>query len=305
MNGYVSNLSQIALCRRVTCSDGRESGVKLIELDNGILSCELLESNALDIGRLCYRGRNVAFISRNGYDNFARGFERRFCGGMLYTCGPESIGAREGFEMHGSLHGTPAVVVAAGADLQGNICVTGYTDYTGFFGNHLRLTRTVNLKSGAGCLEISDCLENLGFTQEDYCLLYHVNFGYPFLDGNSYVELDALSTEPRDKFAAQYMRTCESMLPPEAGRAEAVYFRKLNAPRAAVVSPVSGLRAELTYSGDTLPCLTQWNCMRSGAYALGLEPCTCFLDDKFSYSRIAAGQKIFNTLKLNFTELQR
>ena len=85
MNGYVSNLSQIALCRRVTCSDGRESGVKLIELDNGILSCELLESNALDIGRLCYRGRNVAFISRNGYDNFARGFERRFCGGMLYT----------------------------------------------------------------------------------------------------------------------------------------------------------------------------------------------------------------------------
>lgn len=302
MNGRISNLRQIAKCRRVVCTDGKESGVRLIEIDNGVLSLELLESNALDIGSLSYKGRNISFISANGYDNVSTDFPHTFPGGMLYTCGLDSLGERQNYRTHGSLHGIPGSTVFAQADENGDIRVTGKMYFTALFGVKLFLTRSIELKRGTARLTIRDELQNIGFKDGRYCMLYHLNFGYPFLNENTYLQFDALSTVPRTPYAAEGLNEIKTIQPP-VEEEERVYFHKLSAPRVTVVSPDTGLKAEINYSGDTLPCLVQWKSMVGGDYALGIEPATSFLDGGFGYKPISAGQKIINTVVLSFEEI--
>lgn len=304
MNGRISNINQIAKCRRVVCADGRERGVRLIEIDNGLIRAELIESNALDIGCLSFMGKNVSFISANGYDAASDGFERTFPGGMLYTCGLESLGNRNGFPTHGSLHNIPCRTAYADVDNDGNIKVTGKMYFTALFGAKMLLTRTVELKSNSGELRIFDELENTGFKDEEYCMLYHLNFGYPFLTENAFLRFDALSTCPRTPFAAAGLDKIKTVQPPEDNE-ERVYFHKLYKPCVLIVSPDSGIQAQIEYSGDTLPCLVQWKSMISGDYALGIEPATSFLDDKFEFMRICAGQKITNTVVLKFDKISK
>ena len=52
MEGKVSNTAQIAYVRRYTLTEGRETGLKIIEVENGRLRFLLNESRALDIAQL-------------------------------------------------------------------------------------------------------------------------------------------------------------------------------------------------------------------------------------------------------------
>ena len=77
----------------------------------------------------------------------------------------------------------------------------------------------------------------------------------------------------------------------------------LNRPEVKVVSPKCGKTFTLTYSGDTLPHFIEWKSMRSGDYALGLEPCTSLLDDQFAYSRIERGERKRFCIKMTLEKL--
>ena len=48
----------------------------------------------------------------------------------------------------------------------------------------------------------------------------------------------------------------------------------------------------VSYSGDTLPHFVEWKSMASGDYAVGLEPCTTELDDRFAYQTVKAQEQI-------------
>ena len=67
MNGKISHLSQRAYVRRYTLNGGKEDGLKVIEVDNGIIRFLLNESKALDIMQLWHEGVNVSFVSKNGF----------------------------------------------------------------------------------------------------------------------------------------------------------------------------------------------------------------------------------------------
>ena len=56
------------------------------------------------------------------------------------------------------------------------------------------------------------------------------------------------------------------------------------------------------YSGDTLPCFVEWKSMASGDYALGLEPCTTELDNRFAYKTIEVGEEIKFFVKILITK---
>ena len=47
--------------------------------------------------------------------------------------------------------------------------------------------------------------------------------------------------------------------------------------RAELINPELRLRMTMTWSGDTLPILSQWRSMAAGDYVLGLEPTNCFI----------------------------
>lgn len=196
MEGKVSNTAQIAYVRRYTLTEGRETGLKIIEVENGRLRFLLNESRALDIAQLWHGGKNVSFISKIGMNSDESSFLNRFEGGMLYTCGLESVGGREGYELHGTLHLTPARVTKAECTQQG-ITIEAEMLCAQLFGKELVLKRRIFTALGSDTLEITDTLENRAYRDEQYCLLYHVNLGYPMLDEGAEIVAEEKKVFPR------------------------------------------------------------------------------------------------------------
>ena len=175
MDGRISNFEQVASIRRYEISDGVGKGLDVIDCDNGKVRFLLNVSKACDIMQLYHEGQNVSFVSKNGFTKRELNFVRRFEGGMLYSCGLDSVGDREGHELHGNLHSTPATVVRAECNEKG-IVVEAHIRDTALFGQNLLLKRTVISSVGSNSVKIEDCLINEGFKSENYCLLYHINY---------------------------------------------------------------------------------------------------------------------------------
>ena len=66
----------------------------------------------------------------------------------------------------------------------------GVLDEVSSLGPHLRLERTITTRTGAGDVELTDRVTNLGAEPEPAPLLYHVNLGAPLLGPAARVEID-------------------------------------------------------------------------------------------------------------------
>lgn len=286
MDGKVSHQDQLFYLRRYTLTEGSASGTRMIEVHNGTLRFLLCESKGLDITQLWHKGVNISFLSKNGIVNDSLPFPHRFEGGMLYTCGLDSIGQREGYELHGRYHSTPARVISLQCD-QDIISVTAEIQDTSLFGQHLVLVRTISTRPFSPTVTITDTLTNIGHQEASYCLLYHVNLGYPMLDECAKVHTSSQSVTPRNAWAAESLSWRTTPIAPLPGREEACYFLAGNTGKVSVENPKINRLFTMEYSTDTLPHFVQWNSMQSGCYALGLEPCTCPLDDGFFYNQLS------------------
>ena len=64
----------------------------------------------------------------------------------------------------------------------------------------------------------------------------------------------------------------------------------------------------MTWSGDTLPLLSQWRSMGSGDYVLGLEPCNTTLQGRHTEREngtariLKAFESMTNKVKIEFTK---
>lgn len=297
MDGRISNLMQVASLRRYEITEGRERGLRVLDCDNGKIRFLLNESKALDVMQLYHEGQNVSFISKNGFTARETPFANRFEGGMLYSCGLDSVGAREGYELHGSHHSAPAKVTRAECS-QAGILVEAETEETELFGRNLVFRRRVFSAVGSDTLEICDTLENRGAREEDYCLLYHVNVGYPMLDEGAELVDDAEEVIPRTAWAEKHMKDRRKMTAPVPNEEEMCYFLRLKTPAVSLVNKKLGKRFALAWSGDTLPHFVEWKSMAAGDYALGLEPCTTELDGGFYYRSLAAGESVRFSLRI-------
>ena len=302
MDGRISNFAQVATLRRYVMTDGVEKGLEVIDCDNGKIRFLLNVTKALDVMQLFHKGQNVSFLSKNAFTAREVGFLDRFEGGMLYTCGLDSVGGREGYEIHGSLHNTPAEVVLAECDEDG-IAVEAIMRSTSLFGQNLVLRRRVTSAIGSDTVTIEDTLTNQGFKTEDYCLLYHVNVGYPMLDEGAEVVADIKSSVPRTEWSANTAADMLTISDSVAGQEESCYFLTLGSPSASLQNKKLGKKFTVSYSGDTLPHFLEWRSMASGDYALGLEPCTTELDGHFKASKIDASESVRFTLSLSVTEI--
>ena len=291
MDGKISNLAQVTSLCRYTVTEGTGTGLDVIDCTNGKLRFLINVSKACDIMQLYHEGQNLSFVSKNGFTKREIHFLNRFEGGMLYTCGLDSVGGREGFELHGTLHNTPAEIVRAEASESG-IVVEAVIRNTALFGKNLVLRRKISSAVGSDALTVEDTLTNAGYRDEDYCLLYHVNVGYPMLDAGAKVLADVESVAPRTPWAAQNISSMYEMTDSVPNEEECCYVLKLAKPEIALVNDSIGKRFVLSYSNDTLPCFVEWKSMASGDYALGLEPCTTELDDRFAYRTITPSESI-------------
>jgi hypothetical protein len=240
----------------------------------------------------------MSFVSKNGFTKRETPFLNRFEGGMLYTCGLDSVGGREGYELHGTLHNIPAEIIRAECNENG-ITVEAIIRDTALFGKNLVLKRKIFTAIGEDSVTLEDTLVNEGYKTEEYCLLYHINVGYPMLDDGAKVIADVESYTPRTAWAKQNEATMYAMNDAVPNQEETCYFLKLKKPEITLVNEKIGKEFTVTYSGDTLPCFVEWKSMASGDYALGLEPSTTELDDGFAYRTIKEGMQIKFSVRIS------
>ena len=272
MDDRISNFEQIASLRRYVMTNGRGKDLEVIDCDNGRVRFLLNVSKACDIMQLYDRGQNLSFISKNGFMKRELPFAKRFEGGMLYTCGLDSVGDREGYDEHGSVHNIPAEILRAECDEEG-IVVEAVIRDTEVCGKNLVLRRRISAKIGDGCVCVEDRLTNEGYRSEDYCLLYHINLGYPLIDDGARIVADADMCLPRTDWAEKNMDTVYAVCAPVPDMEETCYYFSLPNPEVSLVNEKIGKKFTVSYSGDTLPHFLAWKNMTSGDYAVGLEPC--------------------------------
>ena len=301
MNGKISNLQQIASVRRYQLKGGREDGINVIDCDNGKIRFLLNESKALDMMQLYHEGQNVSFLSKNAFTLEQSNFLNRFEGGMIYTCGIDSLGRREGFEMHGTLHNQKAEVVRAECSEDG-ITVEAIIRNTELFGKNLVFKRKVFCEIGASEVTVSDTLINEGFTEQEYCLLYHVNLGYPMLDEGCKIEANIKAAAPANAVAEQNKQFMLEIEKAQPAKQENCYYLTLEEPKVSLINSKIKKKFTIEYSKKTLPYFLQWKSMASGDYALGLEPCTTEIRN-LTYTPIKPNESVKFFVKLCIEKL--
>ena len=302
MDGRISNFWQIASVRRYTLTEGREKGLDVLDCDNGKIRFLLNVSKACDIMQLYHEGQNMSFVSKNGFTKREIPFLNRFEGGMLYTCGLDSVGGRDGFELHGTFHNILAEIVRAECN-ENEIVVEAVIRDTALFGKNLVLKRKIFSAVGADSVTIQDTLVNEGYKDEEYCLLYHINIGYPMLDEGAKIIADVENYTPRTEYAEKNEATMYEMNAPVPNQEETCYFLKMRRSEISLLNEKINKKLTVSYSGNTLPCFVEWKSMASGDYALGLEPCTTELDNHFTYKILNAKERIRFEVKIKINTI--
>ncbi len=321
-SGYCSNPQQLYTLRRTELREGRSKGCEVIEVCTAEgLQVDILPDTGLDIGQVRYRGVNMTWISKNGYDGpaaimpYESEFSNTFPGGLLYTCGLRSAGPAnrdngEWHPLHGRYHGLQAEYVCAEV-VDNEIVVKGTLRETALFGHVLELRREIHIPIFGAEITVRDRLTNLTPRDEEFMQLYHCNFGYPMLSEKARLILpEDRVTTPRTEFARTGLgREC-TFTEPVPGEEERVFFHKLKDHRATLRNPELGMEMTMTWNGETLPVLAQWRSMASGDYVLGLEPTNCYImgrhdeRDNGTLPVIRAFETIETTVKFNFSTIK-
>jgi hypothetical protein len=188
------------------------------------------------------------------------------------------------FGLHGRIANIPASFVAVHVDPEPphEITIEGHVEEARLFGPQLRLETRYATVPGSNRLVVRDEIVNLKDQPAECQLLYHWNFGPPFLDEGARFAAPIRSVAPRDARAQEGIDAHDRYAGPEPGYAEQAYFYDLAAGEAggatlAMLRNQAGDKAVvLRFRKDQLPAFTLWKNtagLRDG-YVTGLEPAT-------------------------------
>ena len=285
-DGKICNAEQLCFVREMSFAGGRERGERVFLAENGRLSFTVLADRALDIYDLRYRGENISFLSKNGLCGFCGGFNDVFPGGFLYTCGLDRVGG--GVPVHGKLHNIPARILSARSDAHG-VFIEGSVRQSALFGGNLVMNRRIFCEYASGKLTIESDIVNEGARDDEYCLLFHMNLGYPFLEESAAIEAPVLSSQARTDYAAEKIKDCFSVSAANE-KEEQVFYHTLDRGQVRITDGKRRRRVTFSYDERALPWLIEWKSMIAGDYALGIEPSTTRLDGYMRRKNIAPGE---------------
>jgi hypothetical protein len=282
-----ANAEQLAQVYSDVADDGPGRGSRAISVHPaGGLHVRVLPDRGLDIGAAWLAGSPVAWLSPVGETAWSGGdWLAGWAGGLLTTCGLRNVGApSEGHPMHGTATGLPAsdVRVSRTVEPDGGIAVTvaGTLTDASAFGPVLQVQRTITVRTGRAELAIVDDTANLGHRTEQAPILYHVNFGHPFLSPQAFIDGRRLWSRPRDADSARVAETWAVMGSPLADDEDVVFEHGIEPDPEGwaslrVLSPGAGVAARVAWDSETLPRVHTWRRATRGSYAMAIEPANC------------------------------
>lgn len=296
---YLGDLSQIASGRLVRLSDGPEDGVRAVDVRvAGGIHALVIADRGLDIGPAWYAGYPLAWQSPTGivHPSYFRDdvWLRSFHGGLLFTAGLQNVGSavRDGEEqygLHGRLSNLPArkVAVETVEDERGlAVVVEGEVRETTVYGVDLVLHRTLRFTVGEPVIELHDEVENRGFAPAPVFILYHINLGYPVVDGGSKLIAPKAVVAGWDDASRAAESDHATFAPPREGFSVQVFEHRITSSvpdkvRVGVVNPghepTGGIGVVVDFRRAQLPRLWQWRMLAQGIYVTGIEPANCGL----------------------------
>lgn len=273
----LGNSKQLISAYQMEIKDGSAIGKKIVLVNVGAMEVMLNADNALDIGWVKYHGQNVSFLSKNGFNSNVGPFGEKFEGGFIYTCGLDNVSSCDKSKtIHGSLHYRKAENVNCVID-DDKVEVFGTIYNTVLFGQNLVLHRHYTIT--ADKIIVDDRIENQGFSDTDYVILYHVNFGYPFLDAGLKLSFDQEKTLPANEKTKNTLDLAKVITEPEDIGSEDLYYHVLKKGEVNLTNDKIGISCKMEYDTSLLPYLVEWRNLISGDYVLGIEPSSTRFDE--------------------------
>ncbi|MBK5200473.1 MAG: aldose 1-epimerase family protein [Spirochaetaceae bacterium] len=311
---YVGSTQQLFNARVVRFQEGRADQMKAIIVKNGLLSFTIMADKCLDIAELSFKGENISFLSkpglqgRNQYDTNGGEAQHSIMGGAFFTCGLQNIGASmivngRSYAMHGRIRTTPAEHLSVQTIEDGDntlIKISGIMREAELFGRNFSLKRTITTEYGSSSIHIHDELVNESFNEEPFCILYHCNTGYPFLNEDCYMILDSKTQRSATDFAKKNLDRWDVMDTPSdsATVEEMVYMHEVgcdehNISSATIVNPKKNLAYQLQWNKSQMKNLMEWKSPIKGDYVWAVEPTNATFDG----IKIMQDQKLVETMK--------
>lgn len=282
-----------------TLRGGKRDGVEVLEVHNGVLTFAVLPTRGMGIWRGEYRGLRLGWqapirgpvhpqwvnlLDRAGL-GWLDGFDEWICRCGLHANGPPGNDPDTGefLPLHGRIANQPAhyLAVQVGIEPPFQIAVVGRVQETTLFFTNLELRSTIRSAVGANWLEIEDEIVNLSTRPAELELLYHCNFGPPFLEEGSRIAVPVHELAPRNPRAAEGIADWASYLGPTPGFVEQVYFANLFADaEGRTLALLHTARKErgvaLRWFRSQLPRFIIWKNTAAveDGYVTGLEPAT-------------------------------
>ncbi len=292
-------LSQLTFARPFEFIDGREKGVRAVEVKTGSgLSFLVIIDRGLDIGMAEYKGVPISYISPTLYVHPAYfepekfGWLRGAFLGLLTTCGltyagHPSVDLGEELGLHGRYSYIPASNVTIDYEWINDECdivVKGVVREVSFFGPNIALYREIRAGLGDKKIVIKDRVVNEGYEEQPFMIIYHFNFGFPIVDDGSRIILSSQLYVPRDEEARKDAEKFDELHGPIAGYKEKVYFHDMATDSegyayAGIVNEnlLNGLGVYIKFRKSELHRFVQWKMLGEQFYVVGLEPANCLV----------------------------
>ncbi len=311
---YVGSVQQLYSARVVRFEEGRADGMKAVVVKNGPLNFTVMADKCLDIAEISFRGENISFLTkpglqgRNQYDTNGAEAQHSIMAGGFFTCGLQNTGGPcnsngTDYAMHGRLRTTPCEHLCVDTVEENGdtvIKISGEMRDSMLFGRNLQFRRTITSVVGTSSIHIHDEVVNENFKSEPFCLLYHCNTGYPFLDENCYMLLDSESIRSQTEYAEKNKDKWNVMEKPnsEDGIEEMVYMHEVRADQdgkaqATIVNPKKDLAYRLKWNKNQLKNFMEWKSNISGDYVWAVEPC----NSTFEGRKVMEEKNILEILK--------
>jgi hypothetical protein len=298
--------------RKRTLRGGLSDGVDVIEVDNGALSFTVLPTRGMGLWKGSYRGTfigwqapvagpvNPWFVNPldQGGLGWLKGFDECIVRCGLSSNGPPCVDvvpdnngnpSKVNLALHGRIANLPAnrveIQIKPGPPTE--LTVIGVVDESMLFCPQLRLVTRFSTTVGSNRLTVNDRIVNLREVRDEVELLYHCNFGMPFLEAGARLVAPSLAVAPRDARAVEGIASYDTYPGPTPGFVEQCYWHELaegsDGMTMAMLRNAEGDRGVvLRYPKAQLPCFTQWKNPvgeREG-YVTGMEPGINFPNSK-------------------------
>ncbi len=212
--------------------------------------------------------------------------------GMLTTCGFENTGPSctdpKGtiYSLHGSINNEEAENIAV--SIEGSVIrITGTVCSTINKMHDFILKREITFEDHENRLTVSDEILNTS-DKDQICLMYHYNFGPPFLSDTCILDIPYTTATPKNAIAQVELTNILKVHAPDQNQEPHVFYMTFSGEtgRASIRNPEMGLEATLEFDRTTLPKMDLWKNLQPNKYVLALEPCNAF-----PYGRLEQNQR--------------